>query len=205
MSHIYEIIGKIYFNTYNFLISNYNTLHYQLFDVQKIESYCTRTNRFSNVYIYYIFMKICKILKLYFLIKLINRMTYNKYIIYNLHIKTKIRECKFIYDGNLFDLIDFMHINNKYIKEQINLPNKYIIKSCELNNHKDIHSLLYLYYDPKMIFLKNTIINILNVNKIKYTADDTLKFQIFKCRPYTIIKNMSDLITSHVTVINDLI
>jgi hypothetical protein len=205
MTTIYEIIGRLYFNTYNYLISNYNTLHYKLFDVQKIESYCTKTNRLSNIYVYYILMKICKKFQLNLLIDLINYITYEKDNLYNLHIKTKVRECKFIYNGNLFDLINFMNINDKYIKHQINLPNKYIIRSCELNNHKDIHHLLYLYYDPELIFPKNTIIDILNVNKIKHDKDDALKFQIFKGRPYTVIKNISDLTNIHINIINELI
>lgn len=202
---MYEIIAKLYFNTYNYLISHYNRLHYKLFDVQKIESYCTKTNKSSNLYIYYILMKISIMLKINALIKFINYMTYDKDNFLNLHIKTQIRECKFIYQSNLFDLINFMNDNNKYIKHQINLPNKYIIRSCEINNHKDIHHLLYLYYDPEKKCPDNTIINILNVNKIKYDKDDTLKFQIFKGRPYTVIKDISELTYIHVNIINELI
>jgi hypothetical protein len=132
-------------------------------------------------------------------------MTYDKDNIINLHIKTKVRECKLIYQGNLFQFVNFMNINEKHIKHQINLPNKYLIRSCELNNNKDIHHLLYLYYDPENICPHNTIINILNVNKIKYNKDTTLQFQIFKGRPYTVIKNISDLNDTHVNIINELI
>ena len=160
---MYKIIGRTYFNTYNYLISNYNKIHYKIYDVQKIESYCTKTNKLSNVYIYYILMKICIIFKFNLLINLINYITYNKDNIFNIHMKTQVRECKFIYNDNLFELINFMNINDKYIKYQIDLPNKYIIRSCEINNHKDIHHLLYLYYDPKYICPYNTIINILNI------------------------------------------
>ena len=205
MISMYEIIGRLYFNTYNYVISHYNTFHYKIFDVQKIESYCSKTNKLTNIYIYYILMKLCIIFKFNLLIDFINYITYNKDNIFNLHIKTKVRECKFIYNGNLFDLIDFMNINEKHIKHQINLPNKYIIRSCELNNHKDIHQLLYLYYDPEYICPNNTIINILNVNKIKYEKDDTLKFQIFKGKPYIINKTITEINDTHVNIINELI
>ena len=160
MKLIYEFVGKLYFNTYNYLINYYNIINYKLFDVNKIHIYCNQKDRSSNLYIYYILMKCCMFLNLDLFINLINYLTFDKYKIIDVHIKTKVRECKFLYKGNLFNLINYMD-DHKYIKDQINLPNKYIIRSCELNGHKDIHHLLYLYYDPKIIFPNNTIINII--------------------------------------------
>jgi len=205
MISMYELIGKLYFNIYNCLIKYYNIIHYKLYDVQKIESYCTKTNKLTNIYFYYLMMKLCTSLQLNLLIDLINYKTFNEDTLLNVHIKTNVRECKFIYKGALSNLIQFMDVNHKYIKHQINLPNKYIIRSCELNNHKDIHHLLYLYYDPENICPNNTIINILNINKIKYEKDDTLNFQIFKGKPYIIKKPISYIIDTHVNIINNLI
>lgn len=173
-----------------------------MFDIQKIEMYTKQTNKLSNIYLYYILMKICIKFRLNILIDIINRINYG---IINIHIKTKTRECKFIYSGNLYEFINFMKKNDKQLKHQINLPNKYLISECNINNYKDIHHLLYLYYDPEKICLDNTIINILNVNQLKYNIDDTINFKLFKGRPYIINKKLSELIDTHVNIINELI
>jgi hypothetical protein len=200
-------IIDLYLCINNNCISYYNRLKYRLFDINSIIIYNTETNKIKNIYLFYLIEKMLiyypNFITNYFT-KLIDNYLSNNLI--NVHIKSSSRECKFIYKDNLSSLIKYLNNNRNKIEQQINLPSKYIIRSCEINNYKNIHHLFYLYYDPDVLFPHNTIINILNINQIKWShCNDVLIFNIFKGRPYVINKNISDISYSHINIINNLL
>ena len=180
----------------------YNKIKNILFFVQKI----SLNNK--NVYIFYLIQKILLFFKLFKLINFVDKFIGQG--IYDVLIESSERKCKFISSHvALSELITFMDNNNDQIKKQNKLPHKYIIKSCELGQHKDIHKILYLYYDPDIIFkdnFSNNFENIFKTNGIAYeNLSDEITFKIFKGKMIIIKYKMEDILHKHVNFINELV
>lgn len=180
----------------------YNKIKNILFFVQKINL----NNK--NIYIFYLIQKILLFFKLLTLVKFIDKFIGQG--IYDVFIESNERKCKFISLHNtLSGLITFMNNNNDQINKQNKLPHKYIIKSCELGQYKDIHKILYLYYDPDIIFkdnFSNNFENIFKANGIMYeNLSDEITFKIFKGKMIILKYKMEDILHKHVNYINELI